>query len=118
MGFDNIIIVAQRVGSIKNADGILVLEDGVCVGQGTHEELAENLRRLSGNFTLIRIKGGRQVDSVALEVYQKIKMLLLLTLICGLLSAVFTMLSPYVLGETIDAVVPGNGSHIHFRNIL
>ena len=39
---DNIIIVAQRVGSIKNADKILVLEDGVCVGQGTHEELVES----------------------------------------------------------------------------
>lgn len=39
---DNIIIVAQRVGSIKNADKILVLDDGACVGQGTHEELAES----------------------------------------------------------------------------
>ena len=37
---DNIIIVAQRAGSVKNADKILVLEDGECVGMGTHEELA------------------------------------------------------------------------------
>ena len=35
------IIVAQRVGSIKDADQILVLEDGEIVGIGTHRELLE-----------------------------------------------------------------------------
>lgn len=38
----NIIIVAQRVGTVINADRIIVLEDGKVVGQGTHEELVEN----------------------------------------------------------------------------
>ena len=33
------LIVAQRIGTIMNADKILVLEDGKCVGQGTHKEL-------------------------------------------------------------------------------
>jgi ATP-binding cassette subfamily B protein len=33
------IIVAQRVSTIKNADRILVLEEGKVVGDGTHEEL-------------------------------------------------------------------------------
>lgn len=32
-------IVAQRIGTIKNADMILVLENGELVGKGTHEEL-------------------------------------------------------------------------------
>ena len=32
-------IVAQRIGTIKNADLILVLENGELVGKGTHEEL-------------------------------------------------------------------------------
>lgn len=41
MEFDNLIIAAQRAGSVMNADKILVLEDGVCVGQGTHKELSE-----------------------------------------------------------------------------
>lgn len=35
----NIIIVAQRVGTVLNADRIIVLEDGNVVGQGTHQEL-------------------------------------------------------------------------------
>ena len=35
------IIVAQRVSSIIDADQILVLEDGRIVGHGTHEELME-----------------------------------------------------------------------------
>lgn len=33
------IIVAQRVSTIKNADQIIVLDDGSCVGRGTHREL-------------------------------------------------------------------------------
>ena len=37
-----VILVAQRVSNIKNADRILVLEDGRCVGQGRHEELMKS----------------------------------------------------------------------------
>ena len=33
------IIVGQRIGTIKNANKIIVLNDGEIVGQGTHEEL-------------------------------------------------------------------------------
>jgi ATP-binding cassette subfamily B multidrug efflux pump len=34
-----VLVVAQRVSTIRNADRILVLEDGAIVGLGTHEEL-------------------------------------------------------------------------------
>ncbi|MEI8095526.1 MAG: ABC transporter ATP-binding protein [Spirochaetales bacterium] len=37
-----VIIVAQRVGTIRDADQILVLEEGKLVGQGTHTELMAN----------------------------------------------------------------------------
>lgn len=37
-----LIIIAQRISSIMNADHIMVLEDGSCIGFGTHEELLEN----------------------------------------------------------------------------
>ena len=36
------IIVSQRASSIKNADKIVVLDDGKLAGIGTHEELLEN----------------------------------------------------------------------------
>ncbi|GGV43333.1 ABC transporter ATP-binding protein [Paenarthrobacter nicotinovorans] len=36
-----LVIIAQRVSSIADADRILVLDDGRIVGQGTHEELLE-----------------------------------------------------------------------------
>jgi len=36
-----VVVVAQRVSTIANADQILVLEDGLAVGLGTHEELLE-----------------------------------------------------------------------------
>lgn len=37
-----LVIVAQRVSSIRSADHILVLEDGVPIGYGSHEELLKN----------------------------------------------------------------------------
>lgn len=36
------IIVAQRISSIRGADHILVLDEGKCVGYGSHNELIEN----------------------------------------------------------------------------
>ena len=36
------LIVAQRIGTIMNADRIVVLDQGKVVGQGTHEELLDN----------------------------------------------------------------------------
>ena len=36
------LIVAQRIGTIMNADKIIVLDNGKCVGIGTHKELLKN----------------------------------------------------------------------------
>ena len=36
------LIVAQRIGTIMNADKIIVLDSGKCVGMGTHKELLKN----------------------------------------------------------------------------
>ncbi|HHT17692.1 MAG TPA: ABC transporter ATP-binding protein [Papillibacter sp.] len=36
------LIVAQRIGTIRDADKIVVLDDGRLVGLGTHDELMEN----------------------------------------------------------------------------
>lgn len=38
------ITIAQRISSIQGADHILVLEDGKCIGYGTHGELLRNCR--------------------------------------------------------------------------
>ena len=37
-----VLIVAQRIGTIINADKIIVLDKGKCVGIGTHKELLKN----------------------------------------------------------------------------
>lgn len=37
-----VMIVAQRIGTIINADKIIVLDKGKCVGIGTHKELLKN----------------------------------------------------------------------------
>ena len=38
------IIVAQRIGTILNSDKIIVLENGECVGMGTHKELLQHCK--------------------------------------------------------------------------
>ena len=38
------LIVAQRIGTIMHADKIIVLEDGKCVGMGSHKELLKNCK--------------------------------------------------------------------------
>lgn len=39
---NTVIIVAQRISTIKTAEKIIVLDEGRIVGQGTHEELMKN----------------------------------------------------------------------------
>lgn len=39
-----ILIVAQRIGTILNADKIIVLDEGKCVGIGTHKELMKTCK--------------------------------------------------------------------------
>ncbi len=39
-----VFIVSQRAASVMHADNILVLDDGECVGQGSHEELLKNCK--------------------------------------------------------------------------
>ena len=41
MGDSTVLIVTQRVATVKNADQIIVLDDGKVVGKGTHKELME-----------------------------------------------------------------------------
>ena len=38
------LIVAQRIGTIMNADKIIVLDNGKCVGMGTHKELLKKCK--------------------------------------------------------------------------
>ena len=37
-----VILIAQRVSSVMHMTKILVLDDGKCIGYGTHEELLES----------------------------------------------------------------------------
>jgi len=39
-----ILIVTQRVSTIKNAEQIIVLEEGTIIGKGTHEQLMRDCK--------------------------------------------------------------------------
>ena len=44
------IIVAQRIGTIRDADKIIVLDDGQIAGMGTHDELMKNCEVYQGKY--------------------------------------------------------------------
>lgn len=54
------VIVAQRISSVLHADKILVLDDGVMAGYGTHEELMKTCEIYQD---LYRIQTGQEVAS-------------------------------------------------------
>ena len=56
-----VVVVAQRVSTIRDADQILVLEDGRVVGRGTHDELLVSCRTYSRDRRLADGRGGRSM---------------------------------------------------------
>ena len=57
-----LLLVAQRVSSVKNADQILVLEEGRMAGLGTHEAL---LRDCPLYAQIAKIQMGENDDAAA-----------------------------------------------------
>ena len=55
-----ILIVAQRINTIKDADKIIVLDDGKMVGMGTHEELAKSNKVYKEILSSQTKKGGNE----------------------------------------------------------
>ena len=51
-------IVSSKISSIRHADKILVLDDGVIVGQGTHEELLEINKAYQEIVSTQLVRGG------------------------------------------------------------
>ncbi len=53
------IIIAQRIGSVEEADQILVLDEGRMIGMGTHKELLASCEAYRRSTILSGIKSGR-----------------------------------------------------------
>lgn len=52
------IIISQRISSIKEADSIIVMEDGKINAVGTHEELVKTNEIYSGVYAAQNESGG------------------------------------------------------------
>ncbi len=62
-----VLIVAQRVSTIRDADVILVMEDGVVVGRGTHHELLGQLADVPGDRRVAAERGGGRMSDKPVE---------------------------------------------------
>lgn len=66
-----VIIVAQRISTILNADKIIVLDEGRIAGMGTHEELLENCeiyeQIASSQLSESELKRGKTADNSGKE---------------------------------------------------
>ena len=47
-----LIMIAQRVSSIMGMDHIMVMDNGACIGYGTHEELMETCPAYKETFEM------------------------------------------------------------------
>lgn len=56
-----VIVVSQRISSIKNADLIIVLDDGAVVGIGTHSEIID-ICDIYREICLSQMNNGRQIN--------------------------------------------------------
>jgi ABC-type transport system involved in cytochrome bd biosynthesis fused ATPase/permease subunit len=57
-GHSTVLMVTQRVATVKSADQIIVLDQGKIVGKGTHHQLDGNLPSLPGNCHITAQQGG------------------------------------------------------------
>ena len=55
-----VLIVAQRVSTIRHADQIIVLHEGQMAGIGTHDELLQDMPRSIGRSMNLTDKGGKR----------------------------------------------------------
>ena len=122
------VIVAQRISTIRHADQILVLDRGLAVGLGTHDELMQQLRRLPRDRALAAQRGGacrRREDrmrpnmqptqdanmgkalSRLSQYMHKTLGIMIFALVLAALSAVMTIIGPDQVGQI--ATLMSNG---------
>ncbi len=61
-----VVVIAQRIGTVRSADNILVLDEGVVAAQGTHEELLHD-SPLYNDILGSQIVGGTRIEAVAAD---------------------------------------------------
>ena len=106
-----VLIVAQRVGTIMDADQIIVLDKGEIVGRGTHDELMQSndIYREIANSQLNKAEeierrirmSKRNVFLRLWDYLRQYKGALFLAVFLKIFSSVMSVLEPFVLGLAI-----------------
>lgn len=115
-----VIIVTQRCSTIMNSDLILVLDDGMLVGKGTHKELLKTAKptRKSAFHSLAnrRWKFEKSVVRRVLKYIKPYKGLLALAILSAIISVSLTLYIPVLTGNAIDNII--DKGNVNFENVL
>lgn len=108
-GSPAVLIVSQRIASIRHADFILVMDQGRLVGQGTHEELLDSCA-VYQEIVPFTDEGGSTMSQSALlrRLLSYVKpygLLLGMALVFALLQVAMTLSAPVIIGQAVDAIV-------------
>lgn len=120
-----VIIVTQRCSTIKNADLILVLDDGRLVGKGQHNELFENCETYR-EICLSQLNEEEAKDEkfskkilLCKKGTQKIKpysFYLILALVSAIISVSLTLYIPVLTGNAIDNII--DKGNVDFASVI
>ena len=104
-----VIMVSQRVSSIKNADKIIVLDNGNMVGLGKHEELLLNCNiYMILKLMVMHMNKDINVKETLFKIFKYIKpykWLIVLNLVFSVLVVLTTLYVPILTGKIIDLFI-------------
>lgn len=123
-----VFIVSQRASSVMSADKIIVLDDGKCVGIGTHKELLNSCEVYKEIYVsqfgkeevlMVDKKKNKGTLKKVFSYIGKYKYFLILSMFFAAVTVGLTLYAPILVGKAIDCIIgKGNVDFVNMKSIL